>query len=121
MAFDMFRGYFPTSAETIDEDEKDTKRLPQMNITNIGYFLEIRQLGLSNGTYYAHVDPISQKDAKTKTEVFILLLVLVSFNVVVFVVLFLSLWSVDINALQVLCVNWRSRTCNRVIAYIACI
>lgn len=68
MAFDMFRGYFPTSAETIDEDEKDTKRLPQMNITNIGYFLELRQLGLSNGTYYAHVDPISQKDAKTKTE-----------------------------------------------------
>ncbi|PIK48491.1 putative nicastrin isoform X2 [Apostichopus japonicus] len=69
MVYDMMRGYFPTSKETIKKEEKEKKkRLPQMNVTDISYVLELRQLGLSNGTYYAHVDPISQADEGTKKK-----------------------------------------------------
>lgn len=69
----MMRGYFPTSKDTIKKEEKEKKkRLPQMNVTDISYVLELRQLGLSNGSYYAHVDPISQADEGTKKKVILL-------------------------------------------------
>ncbi|KAJ8034270.1 Nicastrin [Holothuria leucospilota] len=64
IVYDMMRGYFPNNPEDEEEDkDKEKTKLPQINVTDIAYFLELKQLGLGDeSTYYAHVDPISQED-----------------------------------------------------------
>ena len=73
MVWDMENGRFPYPDErkdmfngTID----DSTSISKINMSHIGYFLEISQLGLDhNGGMFAHSDPISQRSSIVREKV----------------------------------------------------
>ena len=49
---------------------KDSMLMSKLNTSNIGYFIELSQLGLGDkGMVYAHSDPISQENDTVKRKV----------------------------------------------------
>jgi len=73
MVWDMEKGNFPYSQDrqdiyngTID----DSSNVHKFNLSHIGYFIELSQLGLDpGGTVFAHSDPISQNVKSVRSKV----------------------------------------------------
>ncbi|UYV64380.1 NCSTN [Cordylochernes scorpioides] len=58
IVYDMKRGVFPVSLNPDIRDQPAPIRL-----RHISHFIEISQMGINNGTFYVHSDPVSSSDA----------------------------------------------------------
>ena len=68
MIFIFYMIIFQTTGDSSTSQLNDNNVTSKINLDNLGYFIEISQVGLTN-TVYAHTDPISQEHDPTKKKV----------------------------------------------------